>query len=66
MSELPILAVPDFSKEFVLENDASSQGLGAILSQGGRPIAFYSQTLSSCAQRKSIYERELMAIVLAV
>ena len=32
MVELPILVVPDFSKEFVLETDACSQGLGAILS----------------------------------
>ena len=66
MEELPTLAVPDFSNEFILETDASSQGLGAVLSQGGKPIALFSPALSSRAQRKSIYERELMAIVLAV
>ena len=32
MAKLPIMAVPNFSKEFVLETGVSSQGLGAILS----------------------------------
>ena len=66
MAALPILAVPVFSLPFILETDASSQGLGAVLSQNDCPIAFLSQALSPQAQRKSVYERELMAIVLAV
>ena len=47
MIELPIFAVPDFSKEFVLEIDASSQGLRVVLSQGIKPVAFFSQALST-------------------
>ena len=66
MADLPVLAVPDFSQPFVLEINASSQGLQAVLSQNGHPIAYLSQALSPRAQKKFVYEQQLMAIVLAV
>ncbi|KAA0055717.1 Transposon Ty3-G Gag-Pol polyprotein [Cucumis melo var. makuwa] len=66
MKTIHVLALPDWSLPFIIETDASGIGLGAVLSQNGHPIAFFSQKLSARAQAKSIYERQLMAIVLSV
>ena len=41
-----MLAYPDFTKPFVIHTDASHYQLGAVISQGGKPIAFYSRKLN--------------------
>jgi hypothetical protein len=62
----PVLALPDFSLPFCLETDACATGIGAILSQQGHPIAFLGKALCDKNQKLSIYEKEFLAIMLAV
>ena len=66
MSSVPVLAMPDFTKPFIVETDASGFGLGVVLLQGQQSVAYYSQVLGTRARLKSIYKKELMAIVFAI
>jgi len=66
MTQVPVLVVLDFTKVFVIEMDASNKGLGAILMQNKQLVAYMSQTLSDRNLNKSVYEKELMAVVMAI
>ena len=58
-----MLAYPDFSKPFEIHTDASHYQLGAVISQNGKPIAFYSRKLNPAQTRYTTTERELLSIV---
>jgi hypothetical protein len=62
----PVLALPNFSKPFVLETDASGSGLGAVLMQEGKPIAYFSVALGPKNSCLSAYEKEALAILESV
>ena len=67
----PVIHSPDFTKEFVLQTDASERGVGAVLSQRDKdgeehPVAYFSRKLLPREERYSTVEKECLAIKLAV
>jgi hypothetical protein len=66
ITEAPVLALPDFKLPFMLETDALGMGIGAVLMQQGKPLAYYSQALGPKSSTQSIYHKEAMAILQAL
>lgn len=58
-----VLTIYDPAKPVTVQTDASKDGLGCVLFQDGRPVAFASRTLSKCEQKWAQIEKELLAIV---
>jgi RNase H-like domain found in reverse transcriptase len=62
------LLMPDQSKPFQIESDASKVATGAVLTQldsnGDRhPVAFLSKTFSETERKYKIYDQELLGII---
>lgn len=57
------MAQPNFRNTLQVECDASGLSVGGVLSQEGRPIAFFSEKLNEVKQRYSTYDKEFYAII---
>ena len=71
LCQSPLLHSPDFSKQFILQTDASERGVGAVLSQidddkQEHPVAFFSKKLLPREERYSTIEKECLAIKLGI
>ena len=70
LSSAPILSFPNFHLQFVVDTDASGEGLGAVLSQvvGGceHVLAYASRVLSKNERKYCATRREMLALVWAV
>lgn len=66
MSSCPVLALPNFTRLFVLECDAFGEGVGAVLTQGDHPIAFESRKLLPHERLYSTYDNEMLVVMHAL
>ena len=66
VTQAPVLAYYSPDKELVIQCDASSLGLSAVLMQEGRPLAYASRALTDPETRYATIEKEMLAIVFAL
>lgn len=70
LTTTPVMSCPDYSKPFMIQCDASNEGIGAVLCQktedSEQAVAFLSRKLTDTEQRYSASERELLSVVYAI
>jgi len=66
LSTAPVLSILDFRKQFIIEIDASDMGMGAVLMQDGHPVSFLSKAFCPRNEAHTTYEKECLALVMAV
>jgi hypothetical protein len=66
LTEAPVLQLPSFTKDFMVDCVASGTGFGAVLHQGTGAIAFFSRPFAARHHKLAAYERELIGLVQAV
>ncbi|XP_048613357.1 uncharacterized protein LOC125587202 [Brassica napus] len=66
LTHAPLLTLPDFSKTFEIECDVSGVGIGAVLMQDRKLIAYFSEKLGGATLNYPTYDQELYALVRAL
>src|SRR5437016_9662696 len=66
LTSVPVLVLPDIHKDFTVYCDASRQGLGCVLTQDGKVVAYASRQLKTHEENYPTHDLELAAVVHAL